>query len=83
MNRSNLIKIIIVFILGLINPEILFCQITSEVIRVEDDKLVIRIDKRNEEEYKSLILYFGLNEDSLFNYSKIGPLAKECRYCEI
>ena len=77
MNSSTLIKIVFVFFLGLINPEFLFCQITNEVIRVEDDRLVIRIDKRNTEEYKNLMLYFGLNEDSLFTYSKIGNLAKE------
>jgi len=77
MNKSTLIKIVFVFTLGLINPEFLFCQTTNEVIRVEDDKLVIRIDKRNAEEYKNLMLYFGLNEDSLFVYSKIGNLARE------
>ena len=77
MNSSTLIKIVFVFFLGLINPEFLFCQITNEVIRVEDDRLVIRIDKWNTEEYKNLMLYFGLNEDSLFTYSKIGNLAKE------
>ena len=71
MNSSTLIKIVFVFFLGLINPEFLFCQITNEVIRVEDDRLVIRIDKRNTEEYKNLMLYFGLNEDSLFTLSLI------------
>ncbi len=68
---------ILIFILGLITPVSSFTQNAADVIRVEDDKLVIRLDKRNKEEYDNLILYFGLNEDSLFQFGNIGPLAKE------
>jgi hypothetical protein len=54
-----------------------FTQNSNEVINSEDGMLVITIDKRNTDEYKNLLFYFGLNEDSLFNYGNIGQLAKD------
>ncbi len=55
-------------------PEIAYAQPT--IVKVDDGKLIITIDKRSHE-YTNLIMYFGLNEDSLFNYRNIGHLAQE------
>ena len=49
-------------------------QIAADVVHVENNMLVVTIDKRNTEEYKNLMLYFGLNEDSLFTYGNIGQM---------
>ncbi len=49
----------------------------GDVVQVKDNMLVITIDKKQGEAYKNLMLYFGLQEDSLFQYGNIGQLAKE------
>ena len=77
MKKLALIKILLLFILGLIGPANSYSQTGGDVIRVDDDKLVIRFDKRNGAEYENLLLYFGLDEDSLFLHNNIGNLSKE------
>jgi hypothetical protein len=52
-------------------------QKASEVIRFENNMMIIRFDKRNAEEYKELIRHFGLNEDSVWKYRNIGQLSKD------
>ncbi|MBC8046443.1 MAG: hypothetical protein H7Y00_06585, partial [Fimbriimonadaceae bacterium] len=69
-------RIAIFFLIYFIQINI-FAQAPPDVVQVEDGKVIIKIDKRNKKEYQNLLLYFGLNEDSLFNYGNIGLLAKE------
>lgn len=54
-----------------------FAQITADVVHVEDNMLTVSIDRRNKDEYKHLLEYFGLQEDSLFLYANIGKLKAE------
>lgn len=51
-------------------------QAQPTIVKVDDGKLTITINSRSIE-YQNLMLYFGLNEDSLFIYHNIGQLAKE------
>jgi len=77
MRTTFTYRIIVIMLCWLFTSTSLEGQIAADVVRVENDSLMIRIDNRKGEEYKNLLFYFGLNEDSLFNYKNIGPLAKE------
>lgn len=54
-----------------------YAQHSADVVKVEDDMLLVTFDNRNTDEYKNLLMYFGLNEDSLFIYGNIGQLKQE------
>ena len=58
-------------------PLISNAQNSADVVRVEGNMLVVTLDNRNTEECKNLLLYFGLNEDSLFNFGNIGQLKND------
>jgi len=54
-----------------------FAQNAGDIVRQEDGKIIVKFDKRNQPQFKNLLQYFDLNEDSLFNYSNIGYQLKK------
>ncbi|MFI5172841.1 MAG: glycogen-binding domain-containing protein [Chitinophagales bacterium] len=77
MKRFVLYQFTILIISLIIQPVNTFTQNTGDVIHVENNQLIITLDKRNKDEYNNLLIYFGLNEDSLFQFGNIGALGKE------
>ncbi len=51
----------------------LHAQVKGSTIQVQGDQVVIRIDQRSSD-YKVVMGYFGLDEDSLFNHGEIGTI---------
>lgn len=60
----------------LVFPEISVAQISGKAIRIEGNEVVVKI-KQKSADYENLMLYFGLNEDSLFHHQNIGKLKDE------
>src|SRR4249920_85874 len=44
----------------------------QDIVRTENGMIIVRFDKKNPAEFKNLIQYFDMNEDSLFTYKNIG-----------
>src|SRR6476659_4942602 len=49
----------------------------NDALRIEIGNMIIRFDKRTGDEYKKLLKYFNLSEDSVWNNKNIGELAKD------
>ncbi|HNO29334.1 MAG TPA: glycogen-binding domain-containing protein [Chitinophagales bacterium] len=74
MMNHNLSRIL--FFLMLLFPTVSNAQFAGSTVQVKGDMIIIRIDQKNND-YNNVMLYFGLNEDSLFEYGNIGPLAAQ------
>lgn len=49
----------------------------NESLRIENGMMIVRFDKRESVDLDKLMQYFGLKEDSLWNFQNIGQLAKD------
>ncbi|MBK9731019.1 MAG: glycogen-binding domain-containing protein [Chitinophagaceae bacterium] len=67
--------IVLLFLL-LLNPMQASAQ-NNESLRIENGMMIVRFDKQATEDLTKLLSYFGLKEDSLWNFQNIGQLAKE------
>ncbi len=77
MTKRLLTYLTLFLILMSFNIPEAFCQPVNGAIKVEGDYMIVRFDKRNTDEFKNLLLYFNLHEDSLFQFQNIGKLANE------
>lgn len=77
MRKSYLIQWMFLMVMAVAGASKMHAQEVSDVVQVKDDMLVITLNKKHAEEFKNLILYFGLNADSLFEFGNIGSLAKD------
>ena len=57
-------------------PDSSSAQITGNAVRVEGNMVVVKIKQRSPD-YQKLMMYFGLDEDSLFIHHSLGQLSKE------
>jgi len=72
--RKLITYCILLLTVNLALPYQVYAQPT--IVKVDDGKLIITINQKSQE-YTNLLMYFGLNEDSLFKYKNIGHLAQE------
>lgn len=75
--KNTIIYQILFFLLFTAITRVSDAQHPADVVSVQGDMLVVTLDNRNEAECKNLLLYFGLNEDSLFNFGNIGQLKQD------
>ncbi|KRP07531.1 MAG: hypothetical protein ABR94_07580 [Sphingobacteriales bacterium BACL12 MAG-120802-bin5] len=52
-------------------------QQKHETIQMDNGDMIVRLDRRRQAEFESLIAYFGINEDSLFRHGSLGKLEEE------
>src|SRR5205814_941319 len=64
-------------LMSIMIPVLSFAQRSGDIIQMEGDNMVIKLDRKDQPQCSELIKYFGLNEDSLFNHKSIGALAKD------
>lgn len=74
MMKGLLIPVVLLLIL---TPFYAASQNTGDIVRIENGMLIIRFDKRQGEECKKQLQYFGLKEDSVWNYKNIGALSQD------
>ncbi|MBK8682476.1 MAG: glycogen-binding domain-containing protein [Bacteroidetes bacterium] len=53
-----------------------YAQLYKNVFTHTDSMTYIHLDKSRKKEYKNLLLYFNMHDDSLFNYDNIGQTLK-------
>lgn len=52
-----------------------WAQKSGNLVREENGMTIVTFDRRNQAQFKEMLKYFGLNEDSLFNHANIGSLS--------
>lgn len=68
--------IVAVLFLSLLHPTSANAQ-KNESLRIENGMMIIRFDKQATENLQKLLSYFGLKEDSLWNFKNLGQLSKD------
>ena len=72
------------FAMTLLTSREAWAQKTGDIVRTENGRLIVVFDKRNTDQFAHMIQYFGMNADSLYNFSNIGAaLKKDARFTRL